>query len=47
MRVRCNAGWTITNQIGQLPGYPGKVWYNPDGVANILSLADAEQYFRV
>jgi hypothetical protein len=47
MRVCCNAGWTITNQIGRLPGYPGKAWYNPDGVANILSLVDAEHYFQV
>jgi hypothetical protein len=40
MRVRCNAGrWTVTNLLGRLPGYPGKVWYNPDGIANILSLA--------
>jgi hypothetical protein len=46
MRVRCNAGWTVTNLLGRLPsGYPGEVWYNPDGIANILSLADAEKYF--
>jgi hypothetical protein len=32
---------------GRLPGYPGKVWYNRDGVANILSLADTERYFCV
>jgi hypothetical protein len=47
MRVRCNAGWTVTNLIGQLSGYPGEVWYNPAGIANIISLADAEKYFRV
>jgi hypothetical protein len=47
MRLRCNAGWTVTNLIGRLPGYPGEVWYNPDGIANIISLADAEKYFRV
>jgi hypothetical protein len=43
----CNAGWTVMNLIGRFPGYPGEVWYNPDGIANILSLADAEKYFRV
>jgi hypothetical protein len=47
MHVRCNAGWTVTNLIGRFPGYPGEVWYNPDGIANILSLANAEKYFRV
>jgi Reverse transcriptase (RNA-dependent DNA polymerase)/Zinc knuckle len=47
MRVRCNAGWSVTNLMGRLPGYPGEVWYNPDGIANILSLADAEKYFRI
>jgi hypothetical protein len=35
------------NLIGRLPGYPGEVWYNPDGIANIISLADAEKYFPV
>jgi hypothetical protein len=47
MHVQCNTGWTAMNLIGQLPGYPGKVWYNPDRIANILSLADTEKYFRV
>ena len=47
MRIRCNAGWSVTNMIGRLPGYPGKVWYNPDGIANILSLADTEKYYCI
>ena len=47
MRVRCNVGWTVMNLIGRLPGYPGEVWYNPNGIANIISLADAEKYFPV
>jgi hypothetical protein len=29
------------------PRLPGVVWYNPDGIANILYLADAEKYFCV
>ena len=37
----------VTNLIGRLPGYPGEVWYNPDGIVNILSLTDAVKYFRV
>jgi hypothetical protein len=47
MRVWCNAGWTVMNMIGRLPGFPGEVWYNPNGIANILSLADTEKYYRV
>ena len=27
-----------TNKIGDLPGYSDPVWYNPKGLANILSL---------
>jgi hypothetical protein len=47
MRVWCNAGWTVTNLMGTFPGYPGEVWFNPDGIANILSLADVAKHFRV
>ena len=38
LRVNCNAGVTHTNKIGDLPGYSDTVWYNPKGIANILSL---------
>jgi hypothetical protein len=37
MDIHCNVGVTSTNLIGDLPGY-GKVWYHPNGIANILSL---------
>jgi hypothetical protein len=47
MHVWCNTGWTVTNLIGHFPGPPSEVWYNLDGIANILSLADAEKYFHV
>ena len=36
--VRCNSGVTHTNKIGDLHGYSDSVWYNPKGIANILSL---------
>ena len=36
--VHCNAGVTHTNKFGDLPGYSDPVWYNPKGIANILSL---------
>ena len=38
MRVHCNAGVRTTNQQGQLGNFPKPVWYNPKGVAKILSL---------
>jgi hypothetical protein len=34
----CNAGVTRTDLIGNLPGY-GIIWYHPNGIASILSLA--------
>ena len=34
----CNTGVTYTNNIGELPGYSNTVWYNPEGISNILSL---------
>jgi hypothetical protein len=47
MNIRCNAGVTRTSMIGDLPGYDGEVWYNPKGIANILSLSDVEKYHQV
>ena len=35
--IHCNAGITSTNVVGDLDGY-GTVWYDPNGIANILSL---------
>ena len=34
--VNCNIGVTYTKNIGDFPGYPNPVWYNPKGIANIL-----------
>ena len=38
LRVHCNAGVTHTTKIGDLTRYYDPVWYNPKGIANILSL---------
>ena len=46
MKVRCNAGTMTTNMIGDLVGY-GTVWYDPKGIANILSLARVQEKHRV
>ena len=42
MDIHCNAGISSTKLIGELRGY-GTVWYNPTGIANILSLAKAKE----
>jgi hypothetical protein len=42
MDIHCNAGVTSTNMVGDLPEY-GEVWYNPNGIANILSLARVKE----
>jgi hypothetical protein len=43
MDIHCNAGVTSTNLVGgDLPGY-GEVWYNPNGIANILSLSRVKE----
>jgi hypothetical protein len=46
MRVRCDAGWRLTNMVGDLPGY-GTVWYNPRSIANILHLSKVKQKYLV
>jgi hypothetical protein len=38
MTIHCTAVITCTNLIGDFSGY-GIVWYYPEGIANILSLA--------
>ena len=47
IRVHFNAGVTYTNNIGELPGYSSPVWYNPKGVANILSLGLLQKHHLV
>jgi hypothetical protein len=46
MGIHCNAGVTSTNLVGDLPRY-GEVWYHPNGIANILSLARVKDIRRV
>jgi hypothetical protein len=45
--VRCNAGRVQLTQQGYLGDYPYPVWYNPKGVANILSLSNVAEHYRV
>jgi hypothetical protein len=46
MNVRCNAGQRTTSMVGDLPGY-GTVWYDPNSIANILSLKRVSSKYRV
>jgi hypothetical protein len=46
MHIHCNAGIVVVRTIGDLAGY-GTVWFYPDGIANILSLALVQKQFRV
>jgi hypothetical protein len=46
MNIKCNAGVTRTDMIGDLPGY-GQVWFNKNGIANILSLSKVEAKYRI
>ena len=46
MRINSHGGTAITRQQGTLPGY-GTVWYDPNGIANILSLSNVKRRFRV
>ena len=46
MRVNCNAGSRVTSRVGELQGY-GNVWYDPSGIANILSFKNVCEKYDV
>ena len=46
MRIHCNARSRITNLIGDFPGY-GTVWYDPNTIANILSLRQVWDQYHI
>lgn len=46
MTVRCNAGSRVTNLVGELPGF-GTVWFDPEAIANILSLKLVQEKYHV
>ena len=45
--VRCNAGTITLTQKGYFSSYPEPVWFNPHGIANIMSLDNVAKYFRI
>jgi hypothetical protein len=44
LRCYCNGGYQDSTLIGTLDGY-GDIWYNPNSLANILSMAHVSQKF--
>ena len=46
LRLRCNAGTVTITLARDLKGY-GTVWYQPKGIANILSLARVNILYHV
>ena len=46
IRVHCNSGVEVMDRVGDLPGH-GTVWYEPTGIAKILSMSMAKNKFRV
>ena len=45
--IKCNTGVRKTNWVGDFPGYPEPVWYDPGGIVNIISMGRAEEYFDI
>jgi hypothetical protein len=46
MDIHCNAGVTLMSLVGDLPSY-GEVWFHKNGIANILSLANVKEKYRI
>jgi len=47
IRVRCNTGSITTNLKAYLGDFPVPVWYNPNGIVNILSFHIVAKYYHV
>jgi hypothetical protein len=46
MAIASNGGTNVTSEMGILPGY-GLVWYDPVGIANIVSLSRVREKYHV
>jgi len=45
VKINCNAGTISTNKRGQYGNL--KIWYLPDGIANIISMHELELLYRI
>jgi hypothetical protein len=46
MAIALNGRTNVTSEMGTLPGY-GLVWYDPVGIANIVSLSRVREKYHV
>ena len=46
MTIHCNSGVTNTDKMGTLKGFR-RAWYNPNGIANIISLREIAKKYRI
>ena len=44
--VQCKSGNKVFNQVGEIPGYV-TVWYEPTGIANIISMSRVKRKYQV
>ena len=47
INVHCNAGTVSVKRNGLLGDYLERVWFNPHGITNILSLDNVCKHYRV
>jgi hypothetical protein len=45
IKINCNVGAVVANKMGLFGRL--KVWYIPDGIANILSMHELEKHYRI
>jgi hypothetical protein len=45
IHVHCNAVTVPVNKDALMGDYPDRVWFNPHGIANILSLDNVSQHY--
>ena len=45
--VHCNAGTVLLDSWGDFGTFPKPVWYNPKGIANIMSLYEVSKHYRI
>jgi len=47
LKVQCSAGVKQTNLMATFGNFPESVWFDPNGIANILSLHTVSKYYAV
>jgi hypothetical protein len=47
VEVKCNAGSSTTNWVGDFPGLDKPVWFDGDGRCNILSMKRVKRFYHI